>query len=136
MNKSDLIAAVAAATGISKSDTAGVVDVTFEVISDALRRNDDVRLTGFGTFNVADRAARDGRNPRTGEAVEVTHQNLNDGTVEGLAHAEKPLFSVQYHPEASPGPHDARYFFARFRELVLRNRNGEALSGLAVAQGR
>jgi carbamoyl-phosphate synthase small subunit len=71
-----------------------------------------------------------------GEAVEVTHQNLNDGTVEGLAHAEKPLFSVQYHPEASPGPHDARYFFARFRELVLRNRNGEALSGLAVAQGR
>ena len=71
MNKSDLIAAVAAATGISKSDTAGVVDVTFDVISDALRRNDDVRLTGFGTFNVADRAARDGRNPRTGEAVKI-----------------------------------------------------------------
>ncbi len=71
-----------------------------------------------------------------GEAVEVTHQNLNDGTVEGLAHAEKPLFSVQYHPEASPGPHDARYFFDRFRELVVRNRNGERVSGLAVAKGR
>ena len=57
MNKSDLIAAVATATGISKSDAAGAVDSTFDVISDALRRGDDVRLTGFGTFDVADRAA-------------------------------------------------------------------------------
>ena len=55
-----------------------------------------------------------------GEPVEVTHVNLNDGTVEGLAHATRPLFSVQYHPEASPGPHDAAYFFGRFREMVER----------------
>ncbi len=71
-----------------------------------------------------------------GEAIEVTHVNLNDDTVEGIAHAERPLFSVQYHPEASPGPHDARFFFDRFRSLVERRRRGETVSGLDVARGR
>jgi len=46
--------------------------------------------------------------------VRITHTNLNDGSVEGLAHVEWPVFSVQYHPEASPGPHDSRYLFERF----------------------
>jgi carbamoyl-phosphate synthase small subunit len=46
--------------------------------------------------------------------VEITHVNLNDGTNEGIRHRSLPLFSVQYHPEASPGPHDARYLFGRF----------------------
>jgi carbamoyl-phosphate synthase small subunit len=64
-----------------------------------------------------------------GEPVEITHVNLNDGTVEGLAHRTRPLFSVQYHPEASPGPHDAAYLFARFREMVARHRAGEAVTG-------
>jgi len=73
---------------------------------------------------------------RAGEPVEVTHVNLNDGTVEGLAHLEKPLFSVQYHPEASPGPHDAAYFFRRFREMVERHVGGESVTGAAVARGR
>jgi carbamoyl-phosphate synthase small subunit len=70
-----------------------------------------------------------------GEPVEITHRNLNDDTVEGLAHAELPVFSVQYHPEAAPGPHDATYFFARFREMVARCRAGEAVSGLQIARG-
>jgi carbamoyl-phosphate synthase small subunit len=50
--------------------------------------------------------------------VEVTHINLNDGTVEGMRHRELPIFSVQYHPEAAPGPHDASYFFSAFRKLI------------------
>ncbi|MBA3960770.1 MAG: glutamine-hydrolyzing carbamoyl-phosphate synthase small subunit [Chthoniobacterales bacterium] len=50
--------------------------------------------------------------------IEVTHINLNDGTVEGMRHRELPIFSVQYHPEAAPGPHDASYFFADFARLI------------------
>jgi carbamoyl-phosphate synthase small subunit len=50
--------------------------------------------------------------------VVVTHLNLNDHTVEGLVHERVPAFSVQYHPESSPGPHDARYLFGRFVDLM------------------
>jgi len=50
--------------------------------------------------------------------VAVTHLNLYDGTVEGFRHTSKPIFSVQYHPEASPGPHDADYLFRQFLELM------------------
>jgi carbamoyl-phosphate synthase small subunit len=51
-------------------------------------------------------------------ALRVTHVNLNDQTMEGLAHRELPVFSVQYHPEAAPGPHDSRYLFDRFTALM------------------
>ena len=56
-----------------------------------------------------------------GDEVEVTHVNLNDQTVEGLRHRRYPLFSFQYHPESSPGPHDSAYLFKRFRQLIDEN---------------
>ncbi|MFP3974703.1 MAG: glutamine-hydrolyzing carbamoyl-phosphate synthase small subunit [Chloroflexota bacterium] len=56
--------------------------------------------------------------------LEVSHINLNDNTVEGLRHKELPIFSIQYHSEASPGPRDNMYLFERFLEMVKGNRNG------------
>jgi len=53
-----------------------------------------------------------------GQEVKLTHINLNDNTLEGLAHEKMPLFSVQYHPEAAPGPHDASYLFDRFTHMM------------------
>jgi carbamoyl-phosphate synthase small subunit len=50
--------------------------------------------------------------------VEVTHVNLNDDTLEGFRHRKDPVFAVQYHPEASPGPHDADYLFEKFNRMV------------------
>ena len=53
--------------------------------------------------------------------VEITHINLNDNTLEGFKHRKLPIFSVQYHPEASPGPHDARYLFDEFKTLMKKD---------------
>ncbi len=53
--------------------------------------------------------------------LETTHVNLNDGTLEGFQHKHKPILAIQHHPEAGPGPHDSRYFFARFREMIRRS---------------
>jgi len=53
-----------------------------------------------------------------GQGVEITHINLNDNTLEGFRHRKYPIFTAQYHPEASPGPHDARYMFAEFKNMM------------------
>lgn len=56
------------------------------------------------------------------EELEVTHVNLNDNTVAGIKHKKFPMFAIQYHPEAAPGPHDPYYLFERFRNLILENK--------------
>lgn len=71
MNKNDLVSAVAASSGLSKGDAASAVDAVFDEITNALKGGDDVRLVGFGTFAVSHRAASKGRNPRTGEEINI-----------------------------------------------------------------
>ena len=71
MNKTELIAAVAETCELSKADTAKVVDATLQAIGESLSVGQEVRLVGFGTFTVAERAASMGRNPRTGESIAI-----------------------------------------------------------------
>ena len=71
LNKQELIASVAEAAALSKADATKAVDALFDAISGALAKGDEVRLLGFGTYNVAARAASEGRNPRTGEKIKI-----------------------------------------------------------------
>ena len=71
MNKTELIAAVAGKTNITKKDTEAVIAATLDVITEALSKGDKVALAGFGIFEVKTREARTGRNPRTGETMEI-----------------------------------------------------------------
>ena len=71
MNKNDLVALVADAAGLSKIDATKAVDAVFDGIIQSLKKGEDVRLVGFGTFDVSDRAASEGRNPRTGEKINI-----------------------------------------------------------------
>ncbi len=75
MNKNDLVAAVAASTGLSKTDSANAVDGMLDSIAGALKNGGEVRLVGFGTFSVAHRKASEGRNPRTGERIQIPASN-------------------------------------------------------------
>ncbi len=71
MNKNDLIQQLSDRTGIAKNDAAKAVDGVFDLIQDALKGGDEVRLTGFGVFVVATRAGGKGRNPQTGEEITI-----------------------------------------------------------------
>ena len=75
MNKNDLVAAVSDATSLSKSDAAGAVESVFDTITSTLTKGEEIRLVGFGTFSVARRAASEGRNPRTGEKIQIKASN-------------------------------------------------------------
>jgi DNA-binding protein HU-beta len=71
MNKNDLIDAVAERTALAKSDAARAVDAVLGAITESLQKGDVVTLSGFGSFATKERAARTGRNPRTGEAIQI-----------------------------------------------------------------
>lgn len=75
MNKNDLVASVASSAELSKADAAKAVDAVFESISSSLKGGNEVRLVGFGTFSVTHRKASQGRNPRTGEAIQIPASN-------------------------------------------------------------
>ena len=81
MNKTQLIDVVVAKTGMKKKEAEAAVNATTEAIAEALKAGDKVQLIGFGTFEVKERAARDGRNPKTGETIKI-------------AASKKPAFSA------------------------------------------
>ena len=71
MNRNELVDTVSGKTDMKKSDASKAVDAVFDAIAEALKGRDEVRLVGFGTFSVASRAASEGRNPRTGEKIQI-----------------------------------------------------------------
>jgi len=75
MNKNDLVGQVAQDTGLSKVDAARAVDSVFDNIAGSLSNKGEVRLVGFGTFSVSHRKATTGRNPRTGETIQISASN-------------------------------------------------------------
>ena len=76
MNKSELVTEVSESTEMSKKDVAKVVDAVFDAISNALQNGDKVQLVGFGNFEVRERSARKGRNPQTGEEIEIAASKI------------------------------------------------------------
>ncbi len=89
--------------------------------------NHPVRRLSTGTVEITSQNHNFAVAPGTIDGrAEVSHVNLNDGVIEGFVCQDVPAFSVQYHPEAGPGPHDARYLFAEFAELMRRHGSGGA----------
>ena len=75
MNKNDLVAAVAESTGLSKADATKAVDSMLDIIAANLKKGEEIRLAGFGTIAVTKRKASEGRNPRTGEKIQIPASN-------------------------------------------------------------
>lgn len=82
--------------------------------------NHPVQDLGTGKVEITSQNHNFAIDPKTLDSrlITITHLNLNDRTVEGIRHNREPMFAVQYHPEAAPGPHDPAYLFARFRDLI------------------
>lgn len=76
MNKQDLVSKVASASGLTKTDAEKAIDATIKSITETLKKGDEVRLIGFGTFAVVDRPATEGRNPRTGQPLKIPATRL------------------------------------------------------------
>ena len=76
MNKSELIDAIAASADLSKADAGRALDATLDSITGALKKGDNVSLVGFGTFTVKTRAAREGRNPQTGQTIKIAEARV------------------------------------------------------------
>ena len=107
MNKTELVTALAEKTGVSKKDTEQVLNAFFSTVQETLKQNDKVQIPGFGSFEVRERAARQGRNPHTGETIEI-------------AAAKVPAFK----PEK--GLKDAGYEYVVIDDCwALRKRNAE-----------
>jgi len=71
-NKSDLVEAIAEKAGVSKKDAEQILDATLDFVAQTLKKGDKLTISGFGTFSVSQRAARTGRNPQTGEAIQIS----------------------------------------------------------------
>lgn len=76
MNKTELVDAVAASTGLTKTDTKKTIDAVFEEITKSLKKGDSVQLIGFGTFKSSERKAREGRNPQTGATIKIAARKV------------------------------------------------------------
>ncbi len=95
MNKSALVSAVADAVDLAKADAAAATDAVFDAVTAALKVGDDIQLTGFGAFSVTERGAREGRNPSTGETIQIaaSKQAKNQGR-QGSQGCREPLIRV------------------------------------------
>ena len=83
MNKTELIEAIAAGAGLSKADAKKALDATVAAVKDTLVKGDKIQLVGFGTFSVAERPAREGRNPSTGATITIPAKKVANGSGAG-----------------------------------------------------
>jgi len=94
MNKTELIAAMADQAGLSKKDAEKALKAFTDVVADELKKGGKVQLVGFGTFEVSERAAREGRNPQSGEVMKIAASNPQSGEVMKIAASKAPKFKA------------------------------------------